>query len=66
MAVKIVVENEVGSVTYPANPRVWINMTAGGFEGVELLGYSADSDDELLIKAYTRRGHIAYYRYLVP
>lgn len=54
---------QVGSV---AHPQEWIELEAGGFEPVEPLEYGADPGEELVIRAYTKRGNNAYYRYLVP
>lgn len=63
--VKIEVKNDVESVTYPSEPKIWIPMNAGGFEDVVFLGYPTVSG-ELVIKAYTRRGNSVYYTYIVP
>ncbi len=63
--VKIEVKNDVESVTYPSDPKIWILMSAGGFEDVVFLGYPPVSG-ELVIKAYTRRGNSVYYTYIVP
>ncbi len=63
--VKIEVKNDVESVTYPADPKEWIPMIAGGFEDVVFLDYPPVSG-ELVIKAYTRRGNSVYYNYIIP
>lgn len=47
-------------------PDYWIDIMAGGFEDLPPLSYTATSGEELVIKAYTRRGNNAYYRYIVP
>ncbi len=64
--VKIEVKNDIVSVTYPADPKIWIPISAGGFEDVEFLSYTPTSGDNLVIKAYTRRGNSVYYNYIVP
>jgi flagellin-like protein len=63
--VDIEVKIEVGGVIHPQN---WIKMMAGGFkEVVPTLSYPTAVDGkELVIRAYTKRGNNAYYRYLVP
>ena len=48
------------------HPDYWIDIMAGGFEELPPLSYTATSGDELVIRAYTRRGNNAYYRYIVP
>ena len=63
---KIDVKNDILIVTYPADPKEWIEISAEGFEPLELLSYSANSDDALVIMAYTKRGNNVYYRYIVP
>lgn len=62
-SVDIEIKIQVGIITHPA---AWIEISAGGFAEVEPLSYTAVSGDELAIRAYTRRGNNAYYRYLVP
>lgn len=64
--VDIEVKIEVGEFTYPLDPKVWIEISAGGFVEVPPLSYTADPGDELVIRAYTRRGNNAYYRFIVP
>jgi hypothetical protein len=61
--VDIEVKVQVGDITHP---QEWIKMKAGSFVAVEPLSYSAGSGEELVIRAYTKRGNDAYYRYLVP
>jgi len=61
--VDIEVKIQVGIVTHPAE---WIEIEEGGFAELEPLSYSAESGDELVIRAYTRRENNVYYRYLVP
>ena len=61
--VDVEVRFQVGSVNHPQD---WIEITAGGFAEVAPLSYTAESGDELLIRAYTRRGNNAYYRFTVP
>jgi len=61
--VDIEVRFQVGSVNHPQD---WIEITAGGFAEVPPLSYTANPGDELLIRAYTRRGNNAYYRFTVP
>jgi len=63
--VKIEVENEVVSVTYPAEPEEWIEIAAGGFADVEFLNYPSVSG-ELVVRAYTRRENNVNYRFIVP
>ena len=65
-SVDIEVKIQVGSVTYPADPDEWIEIAKGGFEEMPPLSYPAEKGDELVIRAYTRRGNNVYYRYLVP
>lgn len=64
--VDIGVKIQVGDVTYPPGSLDWIKLTAGGFVAVEPLSYPAEGGEELIIRAYTKRGNDAYYRYLVP
>jgi len=65
--VKIEVNNADGVIkTYPADPKEWIAMPAGGFEAREILDYPTVSDDELVIRAYTWRGNNVNYRFIVP
>lgn len=61
--VGIGVKIQVGSVNHPQD---WIEIAAGGFAEVTPLSYTAESGDELVIRAFTERGNSAYYRYLVP
>ena len=61
--VDIEVKIQVGSVTHSEE---WMEIMAGGFAALEPLSYSAESGNELFIRAYTRRGNNVYYRYLVP
>ena len=61
--VDIEVKIHVGDVNHPDE---WIEIAEGGFAEVPPLSYDADSGDEISIRAYTRRGNNAYYRYLVP
>ena len=62
-SVDIEVKIEVGGVT---QPEAWKEISEGGFVDVEFIDYPAVKDDELVIRAYTRRGNNVYYRYLVP
>jgi len=61
--VDIEVKIQVGGVTHPDE---WREIEEGGFAELEPLDYTAATGDELVIRAYTRRGNNAYYRYLVP
>ena len=62
-SVDIEVKIQVGSDTYS---NEWREISRGGFSDVEFLDYPADSGDELVIRAYTRRENNAYYRFIVP
>jgi len=62
-SVDIGVRIQVGSVTHPDD---WVELAGGGFVELEPLSYTAESGEELVIRAYTRRGNSAYYRFLVP
>jgi len=52
---------EVKSVTYPTE---WKPIARGGFEDIDTTSFTAG--EELVIRAYTRRGNNVYYRYIVP
>jgi len=61
--VDIEVKIQVGSFIHPED---WVDITEGGFVALEPLSYSAESGEELIIRAHTRRENNVYYRYFVP
>ena len=52
---------EVKSITYPTE---WKPIARGGFEEIDTTSFTAG--EELVIRAYTKRGNNAYYRFIVP
>lgn len=66
--VDIEVKVQVGDVTYPENSEDWIEVESKDMVPVPptALTETPTPGDELNIKAYSRRGNNAYYRYLVP
>ena len=67
-AVDIEVKVEVKGETYPDAEETWIEIPSKEmipFPNIDL-GTIPLSKEELNIRAYTRRGNNAYYRYLVP
>lgn len=59
--VNIDVKIQVGGVSHP---QEWIEVKEGSFVALEPLSYTT-SDDEIIIRVYTRRGNNAYYKHLL-
>ena len=57
---------QIGALTYPVDPKEWIGLASKDMVPVQLEGFSPASGVELNIRAYTRRGNNAYYRFIVP
>ena len=53
---------QVGEVTYTD----WVDLASKDMFPVAPIVFSAVSGDDLNIKAYSRRGNNAYYRFIVP
>jgi len=53
---------QVGEVTYTD----WDDLASKDMVPVDPIGLTASPGDELNIKAYSRRGNNAYYRFIVP
>jgi len=57
---------QIGALTYPVDPDDWTDLASEDMKRVRLLNFSPVSEVELNIKAYSKRGNNAYYRFIVP
>ena len=62
MDVKISVKN----VNYPSDQDLWIQINSCEMISFSPIDVSASPGETLNIRAYTKRGNNAFYRYLVP
>ena len=64
--VDIEVKVNIEDVTYPSDQDSWIEIPSKEMVPFPLIALDVNPGVTLDIKAYTRRGNNAFYRYLVP
>ncbi len=64
--VDIEVKVQVKDVTCPAAEDDWIEIPSKGMEQFTFITLDVISKEELNVKAFTKRGNYAYYKYIVP
>lgn len=64
--VDIEVKVQAKEVTYPADQDTWVKIPSGEMKEFLPIALSASPGETINIRAYTKRGNDAFYRYLVP